>query len=155
MVNLELVLAALVAVLLVVAAIVDGRHRIIPNRLNLAIALLAIPYWWATSLALWPDVAIQFGIAAIAFAILLGVFWLGQMGGGDVKLIVALALFLAPLDFLRMIFIMAIAGGILTLVMVVRYRMKGSEGPFENPYGIAIAIGGLVALSERYLNHLP
>lgn len=155
MVNVELILAGTVAILLVVAAVIDGRTRIIPDRLNLAIALLAIPYWWATQLAFWPDIALQLGIAAIAFAILLGVFALGQMGGGDVKLIVALALFLSPLDFLRMIWIMAIAGGVLTLIMIIRYRVKKSEGTFENPYGIAIAIGGLVALTERYFNHLP
>lgn len=155
MVNVELILAGAVAILLVVAAVIDGRTRIIPDRLNLAIALLALPYWWATQLAFWPDIALQLGIAALAFAILLGVFALGQMGGGDVKLIVALALFLSPLDFLRMIWIMAIAGGVLTLIMIVRYRVKKSEGTFENPYGIAIAIGGLVALTERYFNHLP
>lgn len=154
MVNPQLILAAIVAALLVVAAITDGRHRIIPDWLNIAIALLAIPYWWATDLSLWPGVAIQFGIAGLAFAILLGVFALGQMGGGDVKLIVALALFLAPLDFLRMIWIMAVAGGVLTVIMIVRYRVKKSEGTFENPYGIAIAFGGLVALAERYFNHL-
>lgn len=154
MVNPEFALALVVAVLLIVAAFIDGRTRIIPNGLNLTIALLAIPYWWASSLALWPDVAIQLGIAAVVFAIFLGVFALGQMGGGDVKLIVALALFLHPLDFMRMIFVMAIAGGVLTVIMIVRYRLTRAQGPFENPYGIAIAIGGLIALSERYLNHL-
>lgn len=154
MVNAELILAAVVAILLIVAAIIDGRTRIIPDWLNIAIALLAIPYWWATDLSLWPGVAIQFGVAGAAFAILLGVFALGQMGGGDVKLIVALALFLTPLDFMRMIFIMAIAGGVLTVIMVIRYRVKKSEGTFENPYGIAIAFGGLVTLAERYFNHL-
>ena len=66
----------------------------------------------------------------------------------------ALALFLRPGDFLRMLFVMAISGGVLTLVMVIRHRMKRDDSPFENPYGIAIAFGGLVALSERYLNHL-
>lgn len=154
MVNAEFALATLVAVLLVVAAVIDGWTRIIPNWLNLAIAVLAIPYWWSTSLALWPDIALQLGIALIVFAVLLGVFSLGQMGGGDVKLIVALALFLAPLDFVRMLFVMAIAGGVLTLIMVVRHRLRAADEPFENPYGIAIALGGLVALSERYLNHL-
>ena len=154
MVNAEFVLAAVVAVLLIVAAVIDGRTRIIPNWLNLAIAVLAVPYWWSTSLTLWPDIALQLGIALLVFVILLGVFSLGQMGGGDVKLIVALALFLAPLDFVRMLFVMAIAGGVLTLIMVVRHRLRHSEEPFENPYGIAIALGGLVALSERYLNNL-
>jgi Flp pilus assembly protein protease CpaA len=43
---------------------------------------------------------------------------------------------------------------VLTVVMVIRHKITRPEGPFENPYGIAIAIGALVALSERYLNHL-
>ena len=154
MVNPEIVLALIVALLLIAAAVIDGRTRIIPNGLNLTIALLAIPYWWMSGLALWPDVAIQLGIAVVVFAIFLGVFAMGQMGGGDVKLIVALALFLHPLDFMRMIFVMALAGGALTVIMIVRHRLTKAEGPFENPYGIAIAIGGLIALSERYLNHL-
>jgi prepilin peptidase CpaA len=154
MVNPEYVIVGVVAVLLVTAAVIDGYSRIIPNWLNLAIALLAIPYWWATGLSLWPDIAWQVGIAVGVFAILLGIFWLGQMGGGDVKLIVALALFLQPLDFMRMIFIMAIAGGVLTVVMVVHHRSTRSAKPFENPYGIAIALGAIVAISERYLNHL-
>lgn len=154
MVNLEFVLVLVVAVLLIAAAFIDGRTRIIPNGLNLAIALLAIPYWWASGLSLWPDVAIQLGIAVVVFAIFLGVFAIGQMGGGDVKLIVALALFLHPLDFMRVIFVMALAGGVLTVIMIARHRLSRADGPFENPYGIAIAIGGLIALSERYLNHL-
>ena len=152
--HFEFLLAALVALLLIVAAVIDGRTRIIPNWLNASIALLAIPYWWATHLGLWPDVAIQFGVAVIAFAAFAGMFALGQMGGGDVKLIGALALFLKPLVFLKMLMIMAISGGVLTVVMLILHKRRGGDGPFENPYGIAIAFGGLVVLSERYLNHL-
>lgn len=155
MVNVQFALAAVVAVLLAIAAIGDARTRIIPDWLNAGIALLAIPYWWACGLHLWPDVALQLGIAVAMLGLLAVVFALGQMGGGDVKLIVALALFLAPFDFARMIFVMAIAGGVLTVVMVIRHKWLSPDSPFENPYGIAIAIGGLVALSERYLNHLP
>jgi prepilin peptidase CpaA len=154
MVNPEYVIVGVVVVLLVVAAVIDGYSRIIPNWLNLTIALLAIPFWWATGLSLWPGMAWQVGIALGMFVVLLGVFWLGQMGGGDVKLIVALALFLPPLDFMRMIFVMALAGGVLTLAMVIHYRATRSTKPFENPYGIAIAFGAIVAISERYLNHL-
>ncbi len=154
MVNLEITLVAVVAALLIVAAIIDGRTRTIPNRINLAIALLALPFWWATGLSLWPDVAIQIGIAAVTFAFFLGVFLIGQMGGGDVKMLVALALFLPPGMFLQTLIVMAISGGVLTLVMVVHHRMKTDGSEFENPYGIAIAFGALVAMSERYLNHL-
>lgn len=153
MANLELTIVALVVLLLVAAAVIDGATRIIPNWLNLTIALLAIPYWWATHLGLWPGIAIQFGVATAAFALFALFFALGQMGGGDVKLITALALFLPPSLFLRMLMIMAIAGGVLTLVMVVRHRLRRDGSPFENPYGIAIAFGALVVISERYLNH--
>ena len=176
MIDAQLLLAAAVAVLLVVAAITDAYHRIIPNWLTLAIALLALPYWWATGMYLWPDVAFQLGIASVMFAIFLFVFAIGQMGGGDVKLIVALALFLDPLSFTWAIYIFALVGAVQTIVMLVpfnwqiltrkthpgfgttvalvRRRLRRDRAKFENPYGIAIAIGGLVALSQRYLNHL-
>lgn len=153
MANLELTIVVLIALLLVVAAVIDGATRVIPNWLNLAIALLAIPFWWATHLGVWPAVAIQIGVATAAFALFALFFALGQMGGGDVKLITALALFLPPLIFLRMLMIMAIAGGVLTLVMVVRHRLRRDGSTFENPYGIAIAFGALIVISERYLNH--
>ena len=154
MVSPAFAIAAVVALLLFVAAWIDGRTRIIPNWLNAAIALLALPYWHVNGLTLWPGVAIQIAIAVVVFAIFFGIWSLGQMGGGDVKLLVALALFLSPVDFVRTLFVMGLAGGVLTLVMVVRHRMRHDGAPFENPYGIAIAAGALYAMSERYLNHL-
>ena len=72
----------------------DLKTRTIPNWLNLAIALLAIPFWSATGLPLWPDMALQIGIAFVAFWVFAAAFAMGAMGGGDVKLIAALALWL-------------------------------------------------------------
>ena len=149
---LQLTLSAIVALLLVAAAIVDWRKREIPEWVNIGIAIAAVPMWWATGLTLWPGLAVQLGVAIAAFAVFTGVWMLGQMGGGDVKLITVLALFFAPIDFVGMLVVMAIAGGVLTLVMVVDYRLRPRETPFENPYGIAIAFAGLWILAERYLN---
>ena len=70
------------------------KSRTIPNWLNLAIALLAIPFWWSIGLPLWPDIALQIGVAALVFGLFAIAFALGAMGGGDVKLIGALALWL-------------------------------------------------------------
>jgi hypothetical protein len=56
------ILIAILAVLLAVAAYRDWRSRTISNGLNAAIALLAIPFWWATGLSLWPEVAIQIAL---------------------------------------------------------------------------------------------
>ncbi|MEP7315232.1 MAG: prepilin peptidase, partial [Sphingomicrobium sp.] len=84
------------AVALVWAAIVDVRTFTISNRLNAAIALLAPLYWWSIGLPLWPDAAIQIGVAAAVFAALALTFAIGMMGGGDVKLAAALALWFSP-----------------------------------------------------------
>jgi prepilin peptidase CpaA len=140
------------AAAMAVAAVYDWRSRTIPNGLNAAIALLAIPFWWASGLALWPDVAIQIGVAALVFAVFVGAFALGQMGGGDVKFIGAIALWLPPLAVLNLLIIMSIAGGVLTLAMVIPHRLRKSEGQPETPYGIAIAFAGFWLVGERFLN---
>ncbi len=154
MVIFELILAALVALLLLVASFTDARERIIPDWVNIAIALLALPLWWVTQLSLWPGVVFQLGIASMVFGIFAIAFHLGQMGGGDVKLLTALALFLPPLDFLDAFIGTAMAGGILTSIQLVRHTLRGDERKFENPYGISIAIGALIALGGRY-GYLP
>ena len=73
-----------------------------------SIALAAPLFWCAGGLALWPDIALHVGVALAAFAIAAGLFAIGQMGGGDVKLIAALALWFPPPLFLHMLIIMAV-----------------------------------------------
>jgi prepilin peptidase CpaA len=141
------------AVMLLVAAIGDLRTREISNWLNGAIALLAIPFWWSMGLSLWPDVAIQIGVALgvfLAFALL---FHFGAMGGGDVKMVAALALWLPPAAVLTVLVIMSIGGGVLTLAMLIRHRLRKSGEQLEIPYGVAIAFGGLWVIAEPFLNH--
>lgn len=144
-------LVAVLAALLIVAAIDDMRRRIIPNWLNAAIALAAIPFWFVSGLSFWPDIAVQVGVAAGLFALFALAFHLGAMGGGDVKLIAALALWLPPAATLKLLVIMSFAGGVLTLVMVAAHRARRSEGRPEIPYGVAIAFGGFWLIGERFL----
>ena len=108
-------LLAGLAIALLVAAFTDLRSRQIGNKLNAAIALGAPLFWWASGLALWPDVAIQVGVALAAFAVLAALFAFGAMGGGDVKLLTALALWLEPLWFFRLLMVMALVGGLLAV----------------------------------------
>jgi prepilin peptidase CpaA len=74
------------------------------------------------------------------------------MGGGDVKLVAALALWLPPGAVLKLLVIMSLAGGLLTLAMVIRHRLMKPGGELEIPYGIAIAFAGFWLISERFLN---
>lgn len=144
-------LLAALAIALVAAAVTDIRRRRIGNRLNAAIALCAPLFWWATGLSLWPDIAAQFGVAAITFAICAGLFALRAMGGGDVKLLAALALWIEPMLFVRLIVLMALLGGAISLAMLARRALRGGREQLAVPYGVAISAAALWVLAGAYL----
>ncbi len=144
-------LAAILVVLLLVAAWGDLRARTIPNPLNAAIALLAPVWWWACGLALWPDAAVQVGVALLLFAIFAALFAAGMMGGGDVKMIAATALWFTPMGCLRMLTVMAITGGVLTVAIALLHAVRKRPGSPEIPYGVAIAAGGLWNIANHIL----
>jgi prepilin peptidase CpaA len=146
-------LFGVLALLLLSAGIEDARTREIANWKNIAIALLAPLWWWAHGMALWPDVAVQVGIALLVFAFFAGAFALGQMGGGDVKLIGALALWLPVVPLMWMLVIMSLLGGALTLLLVAEKWIRRGGKPLEIPYGVAIAIAALLVLREPIINH--
>ena len=146
------ILMIVLALLLLVAAVIDVRTFTISNRLNLAVALLAPLYWLATSLPLWPDVGIQLAAGAGVFVLFAGAFYAGMMGGGDVKLAAALALWFQPASTIKFLVLTSLAGGVLTLGILAFHRLKRREGRPEIPYGVAIAFGGLAILAQRFLN---
>ena len=146
------ILVGILAIMVVLAAASDIRKREIANGLNAAIALLAIPYWWVSGLALWPDVVIQIGIGLAVLGIFYIAFEFGWMGGGDVKMLAGVALWLPPLAVVVLLVIMSLAGGLLTAGMWIRHRLSKAEHQLEIPYGVAIAIGSLWLIGERFLN---
>lgn len=147
--------AALLGAMLLAAAVFDLRARIIPNTLNIAIALLAPLAWWAQGLALWPDIALQIGVAAIIFALFIGLFAIGGIGGGDVKMIGALALWIDWRLMLDLLMIMALIGGVIAGGMLIYRKLRHITDTAEVPYGVAIALAGMWAVHQQYLNHFP
>ena len=154
------VLLGLLAILLVVAAVIDVRTFTISNGLNAAVALMAPLYWWSTGLPLWPDAAIQVGVALGVFVLLAITFYMGMMGGGDVKLAAAIALWFTPIDTVRFLVFMSLAGGLLTIIVLLIHKTRGKQPIAEGeerarpevPYGVAIAAGALWILAQRFLN---
>lgn len=146
-------LFGVLALLLLSAGIEDARTRNIANWKNITIAALAPLWWWAHAMPFWPDVAIQVGVALLVFAFFAGAFALGQMGGGDVKLIGALALWLPVVPLMWMLVIMSLLGGVLTLLLVAEKWIRRGGKPLEIPYGVAIAIAALLVLREPIINH--
>lgn len=141
------------AIALTVAAATDIRRRQIDNWLNAAIALAAPAFWYATGLSLWPGVALQLGIAVVAFLVLCGFFALRLMGGGDVKLLTALALWLPGQPFMQLLLFMSLIGGVLTVVLGAVHVIRRQRQKLKIPYGVAIASAGLLVMAMNYLPH--
>lgn len=121
-------LLAALATALLVAAFTDLRRREIDNWLNAAIAFAA-PLWWLAMGFSWMDIAFQIGLALLTFALAVALFVMRQMGGGDVKLLTALALWFSPLSFVQLVVLMAVIGGGASVGMAVfnMQRVKGES----------------------------
>ncbi len=139
------------AIALLIAAFTDLRRRQIDNWLNAGIALGAPLFWYASGLSLWPGVAWQIGIAFASFIVLAGLFAIRAMGGGDVKLLTALALWIQPAWFLKLLIMMALVGGLLTIVCGAWHIARRQRDRLAVPYGVAIATAGLWVLASQYL----
>ena len=102
----------------------------------------------------------------LVFAVFTGLFAVGAIGGGDVKLISAVSLWAGPQGIILLLLVTTVAGGLLGLAILVQHNMKSGQGsPVKNqptgkvnalkeslakpiPYGIAIAAGGLFVAEQ-------
>jgi prepilin peptidase CpaA len=144
---------ALLAALLLAAAVEDAVRLKISNLTNLAVLLLGVAAMTLVGFdwSMWENLA-------VFFALLLGgtlLFASGKLGGGDVKLLAACGLWFSLTGALWMLLYVAIAGGVLALVIIlVRMmfgRSKEGRAPILKrsggiPYGVAIAAGVALAL---------
>jgi prepilin peptidase CpaA len=111
-VNIILVLEVL---LLLTVAAADIAARTIRNEVCLALAILGI----VGQLDNPSQIAQSLIVAAILFALLLLIYARGWMGGGDVKLLVAVAIGLPVPGVFQLLTITALAGGGLAMVHLV------------------------------------
>lgn len=136
------------AILLAIAVWRDVAYRIISNQLCLAVALLAPAYWVAMTGDPMGQLELHATSLALATIPLLALFVLDLMGGGDVKLLAALTMWLRPGDLLPMLYATALVGGLLGVAMLIAARLRRRPTP-SIPYGVAIATGALLLLSDR------
>lgn len=142
---------------LVLAAVSDLRRLTIPNTLVLATIGLWLVFAIASPSLSWNvllAVACSLGVVALG----LPLFARGIVGGGDVKLIAAVALWAGPSELLPFLFHTAIAGGVLTLAWLfsapLRYALNRVglqvelQASRQVPYAVAIATGGLLLASR-------
>jgi prepilin peptidase CpaA len=162
--SVHLLVMALFFGLLAVAVLTDVETLRIPNRLCLALVGIYPAHVLASPVAVdWPGALL---LAAAVFAAGLASFAAGWVGGGDVKLMAATALWVGPGSFIDFLMVTAIAGGVIALLMLSGFRfaaaqLADSAGLADIrdvilgrsiPYGVAIAAGGWAA-GYRMLMH--
>jgi len=150
---------ALAAALTITAAASDMRSLRIPNRLCLLIAGLYPAYNLTIPVAApWLS---TITVASIILIVGFALFVSGFFGGGDVKLLAALAIWAGPQGIFDLLSITAVTGGAMALVALspLKFVTAMASEKMGNltlrdgllagrlPYGIAIAAGGLVVLA--------
>ena len=142
-------LAALLYVLLVVAALQDGWKMRISNWVSGAVAVGAFVAVAMDGpiVGLWQNLVLFVAVLVIGTAF----FARSWMGGGDVKLLAAGALWCDFSSGWKMLVAVALAGGVETILILLARKFSWSDRTLERveflrrrggvPYGIAIAAG--------------
>ena len=97
--------------------------------------------------------ALQLALGAGVFVFFALMFAIGAMGGGDVKLLGAIALWFPWQVMVKVAIAMSLVGAALTVLVVANHKIRRKPGQPEVPYGVAIAIAALWPVGERFLNH--
>jgi prepilin peptidase CpaA len=136
------------AAVLVWAAIGDMRRLIIPNWISVAIAGLFVLHVVTSPVSVNVLGGVAVGAAPLAAGF--GLFACTLIGGGDVKLMSAVALWAGPMRILDFLFVTAIIGGFIAGGLLLRHRhlapvdgVPGAVASTEVPYGVAISVGGM------------
>jgi len=146
--TIQIFIYGIIAAILVWAAYSDLQSRRIPNTASVIIFCLFI-LLAATNIIggvdfmaalTWPAVT---GGAALIIGLIL--FSLNAFGGGDVKLIAAMAFITGPGLILPFILYIALAGGIVALATLAHAKFFAPQAPepLKVPYGVAIMASGL------------
>lgn len=178
--NLFIIIVLLPALLFVVGS--DLLYRRIHNLLILVLLALwlVLPITAVTGIGPWGGMSrdglfdqVVYGLlgALLVLIVGFGLFCLGRVGAGDIKLVAVISLWMCHTNQMAFLIVTALAGGLLALglpllnqveqVLALRWQRLGAMFPQLNipapvvltdqrpqglPYGVAIAIGALYTL---------
>lgn len=136
--------------LLAAASYGDLRRREIPDWC--ALGLAALFFVLQVSRGRWSAFGDGMLVALAVFGVGAGLFRFGLLGGGDVKLMSALALWAGSAGILQFVLLTSLAGGPLSLACLAVSAWRRRADPavprprVEVPYGVAIALGAVPAI---------
>lgn len=164
-VALDVVLQLAFLICVSFAVITDFRTLLIPNWISLALLAAFAPF----AVLHLPLSAIggHFLVMAIVLALSVFFFVVGWVGGGDVKLMSAIALWMGPGHVAAFVVLMALLGGMLAIsIMAIEkfgrwldprvlnlalFRRLGELADSRQcPYGVAIGVAGLIVSFDLF-----
>ncbi|PJG51852.1 prepilin peptidase [Bradyrhizobium forestalis] len=140
--------AILEILLLLLVAMQDVATRLIRNDVCFVLALLGIAGQLAGPMQLVESLI----AATILFLLLFALYQSGGIGGGDVKLLVALAIGLPPTGLIQLLTVTSLMGGVLALVHLV---MRALPYPRLAPVGSSLARRVYAIERWRHVRHAP
>ena len=148
--NLNLIKYAILTPMLISAFVIDYRHQIIPNRLNLTIFEVGIVIaflYGISNVAITIDMLLGLvaGVGIFLVITLIGGLLYGKdsMGLGDVKFIGVLGLYFGLTKIIAISIIAVLLGAISALIMLITKRKKGNE---HMPFGPYIVIAAFICI---------
>jgi prepilin peptidase CpaA len=161
--TLTLLLLSILPCLVIAAGLHDLTTMKIPNWISGVLVLSFFPAAFAVGLAPMA-VALHVGVAAAALFVGMGLFAMKFIGGGDAKLMAASCLWLGLSGSGIFMLWTGVAGGLFCMMLIlartqVRPYIAGEpdwvhqllEPKADIPYGVAIAIGALMAFPSSAL----
>lgn len=161
--TVTLLLLSILPCLVIAAGLHDLTTMKIPNWISGLLILSFFPAAFAVGLSP-ATVGIHFGVAVVALLVGMGLFAMRVIGGGDAKLMAAVCLWLGVTGSAMFILWTAVAGGGVCLVLIFARRelrpyIQGAapwidtlmEPEGDIPYGLAIAVGALLAFPTSIL----
>lgn len=161
----RLLLPFSVIIILVIAACSDWQTRIIPNWLSIVIIAAFLGYDFSENGGLFIGPHLLVAIGVLIF--LLPLFAFGKMGGGDIKLIASLAIWIGPLSIFDFVVLVSLMGGLLAVTYLCVGRIVQMQFVFAKfwigfqsgkigfqegiPYGVAISISGIYFIYNQHV----
>jgi len=134
--------------LLLCVAATDIAARLIRNEICLALVLLGIVRQIADPMQLVQSLI----VATILFLLLMVIYQRRLIGGGDVKLLVALAVGLPLAGVIELLTVTALTGGVLAMVHLM---MRALPSPKLAPAGSSVLRRVYAIERWRHLRHAP
>ncbi len=134
---LNSIIYCLIISLLITISIIDFKHKIIPDSLNIALGILGIIYIIINKTIFSSLIGSLIGLALFLLIALLT----NAMGGGDIKLMAVLGLIFGIKGVLFITLFSFVIGAIISVILIIR-KIKSRKD--EIPFGPFISLSALI-----------